>query len=39
MHAGKLLTIDKAEVKRQVNQRLSRLTRLVPEKRIANYPA
>jgi 5-methylthioadenosine/S-adenosylhomocysteine deaminase len=39
MRDRQLLSIDKAEVKRQVNQRLERLTRLVPEKRIAVYPA
>jgi len=39
MRSGRLLTIDKAEVKQQVNRRLERLTRLVPEKRIALYPA
>jgi 5-methylthioadenosine/S-adenosylhomocysteine deaminase len=39
MSAGQLLTIDKSEVKRQVNQRLERLTRLIPEKRTAIYPA
>jgi 5-methylthioadenosine/S-adenosylhomocysteine deaminase len=38
MRDRQLLSIDKAEVKRQVNQRLERLTRLVPEKRIAVYP-
>jgi 5-methylthioadenosine/S-adenosylhomocysteine deaminase len=39
MRGKELLTIDKAEVKRQVNQRLQRLSQLVPEKRIAIYPA
>jgi 5-methylthioadenosine/S-adenosylhomocysteine deaminase len=39
MRGKELLTIDKAEVKRQVNHRLQRLSQLVPEKRIAIYPA
>ncbi|HSV86158.1 MAG TPA: amidohydrolase [Levilinea sp.] len=39
MSGRQLLTIDRVEVKRQVSQRLARLTRLVPEKRIAVYPA
>jgi 5-methylthioadenosine/S-adenosylhomocysteine deaminase len=38
MHQRRLLTIDRDEIKRQIRQRLNRLTRLVPEKRIAFYP-
>jgi 5-methylthioadenosine/S-adenosylhomocysteine deaminase len=36
---GELQTIDKALVKRQVSQRLERLSQRVPGKRIATYPA
>jgi 5-methylthioadenosine/S-adenosylhomocysteine deaminase len=36
---GKLLTIDKDLVKREVSQRLDRLGKRVPGKRIATYPA
>lgn len=39
LQAGKLLTIDKAEVKRQVATRLQRLSERVPGRRIATYPA
>lgn len=38
MQGGKLLTIDKAEIKRQVSSRLERLSQRVPGNRIATYP-
>ncbi len=36
---GKLLTIDKALVKREISQRLERLSERVPNRRIAVYPS
>jgi 5-methylthioadenosine/S-adenosylhomocysteine deaminase len=39
MQGRKLLTIDKAEIKRQVTSRLERLSQRVPGKRIAVYPS
>ncbi|MCL4562232.1 MAG: amidohydrolase [Chloroflexi bacterium] len=36
---GQLLTIDKAQVKREVSRRLARLSQRVPGNRIAIYPA
>lgn len=39
MQGGKLQTIDKAEVKRQISRRLERLSQRVPGKRIATYPS
>ena len=38
LQGGKLLTIDLAQVKREVNTRLHRLNQRVAEKRIASYP-
>ncbi|HEY60808.1 MAG TPA: amidohydrolase family protein [Anaerolineae bacterium] len=38
MRQGKLLTIDKERVKREVSKRLKRLGQRVPGKRIATYP-
>jgi 5-methylthioadenosine/S-adenosylhomocysteine deaminase len=38
MHGRKLLTIDKEEVKREVQSRLGRLSQRVPNNRIAFYP-
>jgi 5-methylthioadenosine/S-adenosylhomocysteine deaminase len=38
MRDRKLLTIDKAEVKREVENRLQRLVKIVPGKRVAVYP-
>ena len=39
MLEGGLLTIDKDLVKREVSQRLDRLGKRIPGKRIATYPA
>jgi 5-methylthioadenosine/S-adenosylhomocysteine deaminase len=39
MRNRQLLTIDKAEVKRQISERLERLAQRVPGHRIAQYPA
>jgi 5-methylthioadenosine/S-adenosylhomocysteine deaminase len=39
LQGGLLLTIDKAEVKRQISTRLERLSQRVPGKRIATYPS
>jgi len=38
MRGRKLLTIDKEEVKKEVQARLKRLSQRVPNKRIAFYP-
>ena len=38
LQGGRLLTIDKAEVKRQISRRLERLSERVPGRRIATYP-
>lgn len=39
MREGKLQTIDKTEIKRQISRRLERLSQRVPGKRIATYPS
>lgn len=39
LESGRLLTIDKAKIKGQINDRLARLSQRVPGKRIAYYPA
>jgi hypothetical protein len=38
LRGGRLLTIDKAEVKRQISERLAHLSERVPGRRIATYP-
>lgn len=38
MQGGRLLTIDKSEVKRQISKRLDNLSQRVPGRRIATYP-
>jgi 5-methylthioadenosine/S-adenosylhomocysteine deaminase len=38
LQSGQLLTIDKAEIKRQISERLNRLSERVPNRRIATYP-
>ena len=38
LHHGQLLTIDLAQVKREVSSRLNRLNQRVKEKRLATYP-
>jgi 5-methylthioadenosine/S-adenosylhomocysteine deaminase len=39
LQGGRLLTIDKAQIKRQIHDRLARLSQRVPGRRIAFYPA
>jgi 5-methylthioadenosine/S-adenosylhomocysteine deaminase len=39
LQGGRLLTIDKAQIKRQIQDRLARLSQRVPGRRIAFYPA
>jgi 5-methylthioadenosine/S-adenosylhomocysteine deaminase len=39
MHNRQLLTLDKAEIRRQVNERLERLSQRDPSRRIAFYPS
>jgi 5-methylthioadenosine/S-adenosylhomocysteine deaminase len=39
LRGGRLLTIDKAEVKRQISERLAHLSERVPGQRIATYPS
>ncbi len=38
LQGGRLLTIDKAEIKREISHRLERLSERVPGRRIATYP-
>jgi 5-methylthioadenosine/S-adenosylhomocysteine deaminase len=39
MHKRNLLTIDKEQVKKEISDRLERLSQRIPERRIAFYPA
>lgn len=39
MAGGDLLTLDKARIRNEVNERLARLTRRVPGRKVAVYPA
>ena len=39
LQGGRLLTIDKDQIKRQIQERLARLSQRVPGRRIAFYPA
>ena len=39
LHRGQLLTIDKGRIKREIAERIQRLSQRVPGRRIATYPA